>query len=99
MNAPAWVEMQLLKDAERVSDAANEADRRNREAEYADQRTRAARAEIAKLAQSLTEQETCALVSSLIGAVNNSPFAHTDTGVTAMEYLLDVHSCCERGCE
>jgi hypothetical protein len=96
MNAsPMWVERAAVQDADRLSDALNYAERKSLVIEDADFRTRAARAEIAKLAQSLTEQETCAIVSSLIAAVDKSPFSHHEAGVTAMEYLLDVHHCLE----
>lgn len=79
-----------------LTDQADEADIRLREAEYADKRTRAAREAIQALGRNLTEMEVMAIVSSLIGAINGCGWSHTQEAVTAMEYLLDAHSVLEQ---
>jgi hypothetical protein len=91
MNTPEWTLIERMKDASALSDLLNEADRRTREAEYADLRTRKAREEIKALARSLTEREAAALVSSLIAAIGASGWGHTDAATSACEGLLDAH--------
>jgi hypothetical protein len=79
-----------------LTDQADEADIRRRAEEDAGVRTRPARKEIAALATNLTEQEVCALISSVIGVINKCGWNHTSEAVTAMEYLLDAHTTLER---
>lgn len=82
---------QLREHLGNLSDAADAAEARGRAAEEADIRTRAAREAIKGLARSLTEQEACALISSLSNAIQASPFAHLDRGIGAVECLMDAH--------
>jgi hypothetical protein len=82
-----------------LTDQADEAEIRLREAEYADKRTRDIRKAIAGLGKNITELELGAIVSSLINSVGACGWSHTTTGKTVTEYLLDVQGAIERGCE
>lgn len=82
-----------------LTDKADEAEIKLREAEYADTRTRAIRAGIAALGTNITELEVGAIVSSLIGATDRSGWSHTTTGVNTMERLLDAQGVLEGSCE
>jgi hypothetical protein len=73
-----------------LADAADTAEARTRAAEDADYRTRAAREAIKGLGRSLTELEACALVSSVIKAIEDSGWAHLAHAHRAFDGLLDA---------
>jgi hypothetical protein len=74
----------------RWADAIDTAEARTRAAEDADYRTRAAREAIKGLGRSMTEMEACALVSSVIKAIEDSGWAHLAHAHRAFDGLLDA---------
>jgi len=74
-----------------LTDAADSLASRQAAKEEADVRTRKAREEIKRLAQFLTEDEACALISALSNAIQESPFSHLARGKAAVEGLMDSH--------
>jgi hypothetical protein len=86
---------QLREHMGRLSDAADAQEARDRAAEEADFRTRAAREAIKGLARSMTEQEACALISCLSDAIQASGWGHVAAGVAAVESLMDAHHALE----
>jgi hypothetical protein len=79
-----------------LSDAARADEIRRSLVEAADARTRTAKAEIKKLAQYLTAQEACSLISALVSAFGQSLELRTSTaGATAVDRLIDAHATLE----
>jgi len=82
---------ELRREYARLTDAADSLASRQAAKEEADVRTRKAREEIKRLAQFLTEDEACALLSDLSNAIQASPFGHLARGKAAVEGLMDAH--------
>jgi len=88
---------ELRREYARLTDAADSLASRQAAKEEADVRTRKAREEIKRLAQFLTEDEACALLSCLITVFGQSTFGHKESGQYAVERLLDAHAVMEGG--
>jgi len=88
---------ELRREYARLTDAADSLASRQAAKEEADVRTRKAREEIKRLAQFLTEDEACSLLSCLITVFGQSTFGHKESGQYAVERLLDAHAVMEVG--
>jgi hypothetical protein len=89
---------ELRREYARLTDAADSLASRQAAKEEADVRTRKAREEIKRLAQFLTEDEACSLLSCLITVFGQSTvFGHKESGQYAVERLLDAHAVMEAG--